>query len=89
MLDQDKPAVELAFDELAAVVAEKERLGISFTEFLKRLEAEVEAATRKYELARTAADICQATKLRKPRSDRGRPRKKPDPLPATPADPAT
>lgn len=76
MMTEDKPAIELAFDELAAVVAEKTKAGISFTEYLKQLEAEVETAERRLELARAAADACEATKTRKPRSDRGHPRKR-------------
>lgn len=76
MMTDDKPAIELAFDELAAVVAEKTKAGISFTEYLKQLEAEVETAERRLELARAAADACEATKTRKPRADKGKPRKR-------------
>ena len=75
-MSDDKPALELAFDELAGVVKEKEQAGLSFTEYLRKLEAEVETAERRLELARAAADACEATKTRKPRSDRGKPRKK-------------
>lgn len=88
-MTDDKPAIELAFDELAAVVAEKTKAGISFTEYLKNLEAEVETAERRLELARAAADACEATKTRKPRSDKGRPRKRQVAVASKTSDPAT
>lgn len=78
-MTDDKPAIELAFDELAAVVAEKTKAGISFTEYLRQLEAQVEAAERRLELARAAADACEATKTRKPRCDKGQKRKQRQP----------
>jgi hypothetical protein len=83
----DKPAEEIAFDELAAIVREKDELGISFTAYLQKLEKEAEAAQRKLEVARAHADTCSATKLRKPRRDRGTKRKKAD-VPDTPAEAA-
>lgn len=88
-MTDDKPAIELAFDELAAVVAEKTKAGISFTEYLKKLEAEVETAERRLELARAAADACEATKTRKPRSDKGQPRKRRAAVASKSSDPAS
>ena len=70
----DKSAEELAFDELAALVRERDQRGVTFTEFLRQLEREAVAAARRLEVARAHADVCCATKLRKPRCDRGRKR---------------
>lgn len=76
MTEQETPAVELAFTELAAVIREKDELKLSFDEYLKKLEQEANAAIRKLDVARAVADVCEATKTRKPRKDRGVPRKK-------------
>ena len=73
---EETPAVELAFTELAAVIREKDELGLSFDEYLKELEKTASAANRKLEVARAVADMCEATKTRKPRKDRGVSRKK-------------
>jgi len=75
-MPEDKPAIEFAFDELAEIVKDKDALGISFSEYLEQLEAKANAAARKLEIARCVADTCEATKTRKPRKDRGVPRKK-------------
>jgi hypothetical protein len=75
-MTEDKPAIEFAFDELAEIVKDKDALGISFGEYLEQLEAKANAAARKLEIARCVADTCEATKTRKPRKDRGVPRKK-------------
>jgi hypothetical protein len=72
----DKPAIEFAFDELAEIVKDKDTLGISFSEYLEQLEAKASAAARKLDIARAVANTCEATKTRKPRKDRGVPRKK-------------
>ena len=72
----EKPAVELAFDEMAAIVREKDESGLSFDKYLDKLEAEAATAARKLEVAQSVADTCEATKTRKPRKDRGVPRKK-------------
>lgn len=71
---ENKPAVELAFDEFAALIREKDEAGITFSAFLKQLQAEADRANRRLELAKTAADACSATKTRKQRSDRGKKR---------------
>ena len=73
---EETPAVELAFTELAAVIREKDELGLTFDEYLKELEKNAGAAARKLDVARAVADVCEATKTRKPRKDRGVPRKK-------------
>jgi len=75
-MPEDKPAVEIAFDELAEVIRDKDRLGITFGEYLEQLQEQADAANRKLEIARTVADTCQATKTRKHRKDKGVPRKK-------------
>lgn len=76
MAEQDKPAVELAFDEMAVIVREKDESGLSFDKYLDKLETEAAMAARKLEVAQSIADTCEATKTRKPRKDRGVPRKK-------------
>lgn len=83
----DKPAVEITFDELAEIVREKDQLKVAFPEYLRMLESAAEAAQRKLIIAKCAADTCAATKLRKPRRDRGTKRKKPE-VPATPPETA-
>ena len=72
----DESAEELAFAELAAIVREVGENRLTFSQYLKRLEQEVETATRKLEVARAHAETCSATKLRKPRCDRGKPRRR-------------
>jgi hypothetical protein len=79
----EKSAEELAFDELAAVVREKDESGLSFSRYIEQLEALADAAARKLEVARAASDTCSATKLRKPRCDRGTKRRR-SPAAATP-----
>lgn len=81
----DKPTVEVAFDELAAVVREKDASGLTFDAYLKKLKAEAEAAARKYDVAQAVANQCEATKTRKPRCDRGKPRKRESAAPPAPA----
>ena len=76
MAEQDKPAVELAFDEMAVIVREKDQLGLTFDKYLEQLRYNADAAARKLEVAQSIADTCEATKTRKPRKDRGVPRKK-------------
>jgi len=78
---EDKPAVELAFTELAEIVREKDQLGLTFDKYLKQLEEQANAAARKLEVARGVAGMCEATKIRKPRKDRGVKRKKEEPTP--------
>ena len=75
-MTEEQPAVELAFNELAEIVKEKDDLGLSFDKYLKQLEDTAIAATRKLEVARGVAGMCEATKTRKPRKDRGVKRKK-------------
>jgi hypothetical protein len=76
MVAEEKSAEELAFDELAAVVREKDESGLSFSKYIERLEELADQAARKLEVARAHAETCTATKLRKPRCDRGKPRKR-------------
>ena len=75
-MPEDKPAIEFAFDELAAIVRDKDAMGLTFDSYLKHLEDVAATAARKLEIARCVADTCEATKTRKPRKDRGVPRKK-------------
>ena len=75
-MTEEQPAVELAFNELAEIVKEKDDLGLSFDKYLKQLEDTAIAAARKLEVARSVAGVCEATKTRKPRKDRGVKRKK-------------
>jgi hypothetical protein len=84
MADAEKTAEELAFDELAAVVREKDESGLSFSKYIERLEEQADAAARKLEVARAASETCSATKLRKPRSDRGTRRKRSPAAPVAP-----
>ena len=72
----ERSAEELAFEELAAVVREKDESGLTFSRYIERLEQLADAAARKLEVARAAAETCSATKLRKPRSDRGMKRRR-------------
>ena len=83
MVAEDKSAEELAFDELAAVVREKDESGLSFSKYIERLEELADQAARKLEVARAHAETCTATKLRKPRCDRGTKRKR-SPAASTP-----
>ena len=80
---EEKSAEELAFDELAAVVREKDQSGLSFDQYIKQLENLADQAARKLEVARAASETCSATKLRKPRCDRGTKRRR-SPAAATP-----
>ena len=75
-MPEDKSAIEFAFGELAEIIREKDRLDISFIEYLDQLEAQAAAAARKLEVARSVANTCEATKTRKPRKDKGVSRKK-------------
>ena len=72
----EKSAEELAFDELAAVVREKDESGLSFSKYIERLRDNADAAARKLEVALAASETCSATKLRKPRCDRGTKRRR-------------
>ena len=74
-MTEDQP-VELAFNELAEIIREKDERALSFDKYLKHLEETANAAVRKLEVARSVAGICEATKTRKPRKDRGVKRKK-------------
>lgn len=59
MTEQETPAVELAFTELAAVIREKYELKLSFDEYLKKLEQEATAAARKLEVTQAVANYSQ------------------------------
>jgi len=71
-MTEDKSALDLAWDEMAALVQECQAAGLTFSQYVRQLEQAADAAFRKLEVARAAAGICEATKLRKPRSDRGK-----------------
>lgn len=73
--------IELAFTELAAVIREKDESGLSFAEYLDKLKDLAAQAARKLEIAEAAKDMCSETKSRRPRSDKGKPRKKSDEQP--------
>lgn len=87
-MDDDRSAEDLAWDELATLIKEAESLRLCFTAYLRHLEREAESAARKLEVARAHADTCAATKLRKPRCDRGRKRVK-SPAAPTAASPSS
>ena len=72
----EKTALDLAWDEMAELVRECQDAGLTFSQYVKQLEQQADAAARKLEVARAAAGLCEATKLRKPRADRGKPRKR-------------
>ena len=73
--------LELAFSQLAAVIKDKDESGLSFPEFIDSLRNKAAEAQRQLQLAEAARDLCEETKARKPRSDKGKPRNKPDPKP--------
>ena len=82
MTKKDQPAeqatdgepLEIAFEELAAVIADKKKSGLDFKQYLDGLKAAADEANRKVELAERARDLCEQTKGRKVRSDAGQPR---------------
>lgn len=71
---EEQERTEVSFGVLAAVIAEVKAAGLTFREYLATLEQAVSDATRKLELAQSVANLCTATKTRKPRADKGNPR---------------
>jgi len=71
-----KSSEEIAFEEMARLIQEKESAGVEMQVFIRKLEEEAAQAARRVEVARIVADICVATKTRKPRSDKGKKRNK-------------
>ena len=74
--------MDIAAGELLAIVNDKEASGLNWSEFMLRLRRDVEAAQHRLDVALQVQDVCSATKPRKPRADKGRPRK---PKPEQPA----
>ena len=72
-----KEPIELAFDELASVVKAKDDSGLTFPEFIDSLRTKAAEAQRQLDIAEAARDLCSETKGRKPRADKGKPRRKP------------
>ena len=66
---------ELSFQEMARMIQEKEASGLEMQVFIRNLEAEVSRAARRVEVAKMLANVVQATKARKTRSDKGKSRK--------------
>ena len=62
--------------ELLEVIQQKEEFDLSFPDYIAELRAEVDAATRKLQLAEACRDLCDETKGRRPRKDKGVPRKR-------------
>ncbi len=69
-----KSAEEFSFLELARLIQDKEERGVEFQVFIRQLEEEQVVATRRVEVARLVADVCKATRTRKPRRDKGKKR---------------
>lgn len=84
----DKEPLEIAFDELAAVIKAKDESRLTFPEYIELLRTKAAEAQRQLEIAEAARDLCSETKGRRPRSDRGRSRKKPN-QPSTENNPRT
>ena len=78
----DQSPMDLAAGELLAIVNEKEAAGLNWSDFMLRLRRDVEAAQHRLDVALQVQDVCSATKPRKPRADKGRPRKAKAPPPA-------
>ena len=71
----DQTPMDIAAGELLAIVTEKEAAGLSWDAFVADLRRQVEAAQHRLDVALQVQDVCSATKPRKPRADKGRPRK--------------
>ena len=74
-MTEEKTPMDIAAGELLAIVTEKEAAGLNWSEFMLRLRRDVEAAQHHLDVALKVQDVCSATKPRKPRADKGRPRK--------------
>lgn len=75
MTDENKSSEEIAWEEMAKLVLEKDVANVEFQVFIRRLEEDVDKAQRRLDVARIIADTCSATKTRKPRRDKGKTRK--------------
>ena len=73
-----KSAGEFTFEEMAKLIQEKEAAGVEFQVFMRQLEKQAAEAARRVEVVYGMANICAATKTRKPRSDKGKKRKPPN-----------
>jgi len=76
MADEQTEPIEVAWTNLATLIKEKEALKLSFPDYLERLRLEADNAARKLEIAKRAAGICEETKPRRTRKDKGIPRAK-------------
>ncbi len=68
----DRPSMATLFE----VVKSVEASGKSYAEILEDAKADVEKAEHRLQLLQSIANVCKPTKTRKPRKDRGMPRKK-------------
>lgn len=77
----DKPsspppeAFDVSFETMAKMIREAEASGVTFREYLEKLRIAEREAIQRRELAEAVAGLCSATKVRKPRADKGKPRK--------------
>ncbi len=69
---------------LAEVIRESEAAGNGFEAYIASLRDELATAQTRLDMAESVANLCSATKVRKPRADKGRKRKAAE----SPADPA-
>lgn len=67
--------LSVGFVELAGVIREVEGSGLTFTQYLNGLRKSVVEAERKLKTAERVAGLCSATKVRRTRCDKGKPRK--------------
>jgi len=72
--------LELSFVELASLIRDKDASGMTLDNYIKSLQEKMAELQRQLDIAEAARNLCSATKSRKPRADKGKPRK-PTPLP--------
>ena len=72
----DKEPLEVTFEELAEVIRGKEESKLSFPDYVASLRVAADNAARKVELAEACINMCEQTKGRRPRKDKGQPRKR-------------
>lgn len=72
---QQKDTIDVSFAVLAGTIREAEASGMTFREYLEQLRTVEREAIRRREMAEQVAGLCEATKTRKPRADKGKPRK--------------
>lgn len=68
-------AFDVSFTMMAQTIREAEASGMTFREYLEQLRTVEREAIRRREMAETVAGLCSATKIRKPRAGKGKPRK--------------